>query len=55
MQVHDHHPPEPGQDPTSFESTDASGQSLADALRASFRILKFVMIIVVILYLSSGI
>ena len=38
-----------------FEAMDAPNQSLADALRVSFRILKVVLIIVIVLYLGSGI
>jgi len=37
------------------EPLDAANQSLADALRASFRILKFIMAFLLILYLLSGI
>ncbi len=37
------------------EPMDATSESLAEALRVSFRILKFVLIIVVVLYLGSGI
>ncbi len=36
------------------EPLDAANQSLADALRASFWLLKFIMIIVVICFLGSG-
>ncbi|MCH8881760.1 MAG: hypothetical protein IID34_17980 [Planctomycetes bacterium] len=38
-----------------FEAMDAPNQSLADALRASFQILKVVLIIVIVLYLASGV
>jgi len=34
---------------------DAANQSLADALRTSFSILKFVMIVLVVMYLFSGV
>lgn len=37
------------------EPMDATSESLAEALRVSFRILKFVLIIVLVLYLGSGI
>ena len=33
---------------------DAAGQSLADALRASFKILKGIMMVLVVLYLFSN-
>ncbi|MCA9251158.1 MAG: SPFH domain-containing protein [Phycisphaerae bacterium] len=50
---HHHHPPAgdlPGEAPL-----DAANQSLADAMRASFNILKFVMVILVVLYAFSGV
>ncbi|GJM24667.1 MAG: hypothetical protein DHS20C16_10820 [Phycisphaerae bacterium] len=50
---HHHHPPAgdlPGEAPL-----DAANQSLADAMRASFNILKFVMVILVVLYALSGV
>ena len=34
---------------------DAAGKSLADALRLSFTILKVIMVVLVILFLTSGI
>jgi len=40
--------------PVREEPLDPASQSLADALRASFRILKGVMILVVLLFLGSG-
>ena len=42
-------------DGLAFEAMDAPSQSLADALRVSFRILKVVLIIVIVLYFGSGI
>lgn len=53
-QDHSHGQDEGGEDFGS-EALDASSQSLADALQVSFRILKFVLVIVVVLYLCSGI
>jgi len=42
-------------DPTVEERPlDAAGQSLADALRASFKILKGIMMVLVVLYLFSN-
>lgn len=43
-----------GQDALPEAPLDAANQSLADALRASFRVLKFIMVIVLICYLGSG-
>lgn len=40
---------------SSFEPQDAAGKSLSEALRTSFRILKLIMIILVVLFLASGI
>jgi membrane protease subunit HflK len=37
------------------EPLDAAGQSLADALQASFRVLKWIMAILVVLYLFSNV
>lgn len=56
MHIHD----DPGSrdhedDGLAFEAMDAPNQSLADALRVSFRILKVVLIIVIVLYLRSGV
>ncbi len=50
---HHHHPPAgdlPGEAPL-----DAANQSLADAMRASFNILKFIMVVLVVLYAFSGV
>jgi membrane protease subunit HflK len=45
-----------GQRPqTTFEPQDAAGKSLTTALRTSFRILKIIMIVLVVLFLASGI
>jgi len=40
--------------PVIEEPFDPANQSLADALRASFRVLKLVMIVLVVLFLGSG-
>jgi membrane protease subunit HflK len=42
-------------DGLAFEAMDAPNQSLADALRVSFRILKVVLIVVIVLYFISGV
>lgn len=53
---HDHsHGPGDGDQDFSSEPLDTSSQSLADALQVSFRILKFVLAIVVVLYFCSGV
>ncbi|MCB9850065.1 MAG: protease modulator HflK [Phycisphaerales bacterium] len=49
---HHHHGPV---DDAHDAPLDAANQSLADALKASFRILKFVMFVLVVLYCFSGI
>lgn len=41
--------------PIAEEPLDPASQSLADALRSSFRILKLIMVVVVILFLFSGV
>ncbi len=41
--------------PSAFESQDAAGKSLTKALRTSFGILKIIMVILVVLFLASGI
>jgi membrane protease subunit HflK len=52
---HDHHHSECGSRPqASFEPQDAAGKSLTAALQTSFRILKIIMIILVALFLVSG-
>jgi modulator of FtsH protease HflK len=59
--AHDHphleHDHSHGQEPTVApgEAFDAGQQSLVDALRSSFRVLKFVMVLVVVFFLGSGI
>ena len=40
---------------TSEEPLDPASQSLAEALRASFRVLKVIMLVVVVLFLLSGV
>ncbi len=58
MQLHDQHNPHDygrGGDSLASERLDTPSQSLSEALHVSFRILKFVLIIVVVLYLGSGI
>lgn len=56
--THNHHPTGPAPDdkqlPT-FNELDAAGQSLTNALRVSFAILKVIMILLVILFAVSGI
>ncbi|MBI4718758.1 MAG: hypothetical protein HY763_13200 [Planctomycetes bacterium] len=55
---HSHAPDEPhapGAPEHGEEPLDAANQSLADALRASFRILKGIMMILVVLYLFSNV
>ncbi len=53
---HDHHHPSEsgGRPQTSFEPQDAAGKSLTSALQTSFRILKIIMIVLVALFLVSG-
>jgi len=53
---HDHHHPHAGEwESAPEEQLDPGHQSLADALRASFRILKLVMVIVIVVFLVSGV
>lgn len=40
---------------SAFEPQDAAGQSLTSALRTSFTILKVIMIVLIVLFLASGI
>ncbi len=53
MNNNDHH--NDGRDDPHEAPLDAANQSLADALRASFRILKYIMVLLVVLYLFSGV
>ncbi len=46
---HHHHDHEP------FEPTDPAQKSLADAMRVSFLILKFIMLLMLIAYLATGV
>jgi len=55
MVNHHHHHHHPGGTLAGEGPLDAANQSLADALRASFGILKFVMIVLVIMYCVSGV
>jgi membrane protease subunit HflK len=56
---HHHHHDEPSQPDhplaISGETLDPAEQSLADALKASFRLLKFIMLLLVIVFLFSGV
>jgi len=54
---HEHHHRTSGADePTNFGSEfDAGSKSLADALRISFAVLKIIMVILVVLFFSSGV
>ncbi|MEM9420431.1 MAG: SPFH domain-containing protein [Planctomycetota bacterium] len=47
--------PAPQRDEPSVQSMDPAQQSLADALRVSFGLLRLVMIVLVVVYLCSGI
>ena len=55
---HPHHPqqptPAPAPDPGSQAPEDAGTRALADALRSGFTIIKIVMVILVLFFLSSG-
>lgn len=52
----EHHHPEHDDGPeVPYEQMDPAQQSLADALRVTFFILKFVMVVMVVLYFISGI
>lgn len=55
MSGHDHHHHHPHGDGPEDVPFDAANQSLADALRASFRILKLIMIAVAIVFLVSNV
>ena len=55
MNDHDHPhdgPPEPALPPET--PVDAGSQALAEALRSSFAIVKFVMVLLVLVFLASG-
>ena len=52
---HDHGEEDQRSLPVFEEPLDAANQSLADALRASFRVLKFLMAVLIILFLCSGV
>lgn len=58
MAQHDHHHDHPQQEESApiapTEAFDAANQALVDALRLSFRVLKWVMVFAVVLYLCSG-
>ena len=47
---HEHH----GHDHSAPETQDAGSQALSEALRSSFAIVKFVMLLLVLAFLSSG-
>lgn len=51
---HDHHHHDHGL-PVIEEPLDPASQSLSDALKASFRVLKVIMLVVVVLFLFSGV
>jgi len=54
--MHQHHDDHGHRDPTVTEQPlDAANQSLADALRSSFTILKGIMLVLVVLYLFSNV
>jgi membrane protease subunit HflK len=51
-----HHHPDSPRDPQATEAPlDAANQSLAEALRASFKVLKFIMLVLVVLFLLTGV
>jgi len=52
---HPHHGHADGPGPMDEAPMDAANQSLADALRTSFRILKLLMVVLVALFLLSGV
>lgn len=51
---HDHHDSAPEPPVTPMAQEDASSQALAEALRSSFAIVKFVMVALVVIFLGSG-
>lgn len=55
---HEHHDHEHGHDEQAVHGvgyTDTASQSLADALRVSFRLLRFILYVVIVLFLATGI
>jgi len=52
---HEHAPEPPASSPSPVTPDDAGSQAMAEALRSSFAIVKFVMVALVILFLASGI
>lgn len=54
MHAHVHGHPDPVLE-ASEEPLDPANQSLADALRASFKVLKIIMVVVVLLFIFSGV
>ena len=53
---HHHHQSDAHRDPQAADAPlDAANQSLADALRASFSVLKLIMLVLVVLFLLSGV
>ncbi|NLK42454.1 MAG: hypothetical protein GX298_10430 [Planctomycetes bacterium] len=56
--THEHHPTDPESQNVSlptFDELDAAGQSLTNALRVSFTILKVIMVLLIVLFAVSGI
>jgi modulator of FtsH protease HflK len=54
MNEHDHQHPKPEPLPPPETPVDAGSQALAEALRSSFTIVKFVMALLVVVFLGSG-
>lgn len=52
---HVHHHGHDHGEPVDEAPLDAANQSLSDALRASFRVLKWIMVVVVVFFLGSGV
>lgn len=50
-----HHDHSHDEEPLNEAPLDAASQSLSDALRSSFRVLKLIMVVVVVLFLFSGV
>ena len=56
MTGHHHHQSDSHRDLHAADAPlDAANQSLADALRASFSVLKFIMLVLVVLFLATGV